>query len=169
MKQHVKLFESFMDRDESDYEFGGSDFGSSRDYRSHNEMSGLGDEDSSEFQRAFAAKASILIGKLTKLANDFDVSEPEVRLSALPFLTKYFTSRGVNEEDVETFVKVLGRLSFRANEKKKADQDGDGDTDFVDAKVAQYKAGGLDKQKAIAKAKIFAKKNNIKDSKKSSK
>jgi hypothetical protein len=50
-------------------------------------------------------------------------------------------------------------------EEKKVDQDGDGDTDFVDAKVAQYKAGGIRKDIAIAKAKLFAKKNNIKDSK----
>ena len=47
--------------------------------------------------------------------------------------------------------------------KKKADQDGDGDTDFVDAKIAQYKAGGIPKDKAIAKGKMFAKRNNIKD------
>ena len=49
-------------------------------------------------------------------------------------------------------------------EKAKVDQDGDGDTDYVDAKVAQYQKGGIKKGQAIAKAKMFAKKNNIKDS-----
>ena len=42
--------------------------------------------------------------------------------------------------------------------KKKIDQDGDGDTDFADAKLAQYKAGGMDKKKAA----MLAKKYNIK-------
>jgi len=126
------------------------------------------DMEDSGTRRANAAKTSMLIGELTRLANEYDVSSPEIKIGAMPFLTKYLTSRGVDEDDVETFVKVLGRLSFRANEKKKVDQDGDGDTDFVDAKIAQYKAGGLDKQKAISKAKVFAKKNNIKDSKKPS-
>ena len=51
--------------------------------------------------------------------------------------------------------------------KKKVDQDGDSDTDFIDAKVAQYQKGGMTKGQAIAKAKQFAKKNNIKDSNKS--
>ena len=49
-------------------------------------------------------------------------------------------------------------------DRSKADQDGDGDTDYVDAKVAQYQKGGIKKGQAIAKAKMFAKKNNIKDS-----
>lgn len=40
---------------------------------------------------------------------------------------------------------------------KKADQDGDGDSDFADAKIAQYKAGGMDKKKAVAKSRKFNK------------
>lgn len=61
----------------------------------------------------------------------------------------------------ESFEKIY---ECTLNEKKKIDQDGDGDTDFVDAKIAQYQKGGIEKGKAIAKAKMFAKKNNIKDS-----
>lgn len=41
--------------------------------------------------------------------------------------------------------------------KKKKDQDGDGDTDFADAKIAQYKAGGMDKKKAVAMSRKFNK------------
>lgn len=41
--------------------------------------------------------------------------------------------------------------------KKKKDQDGDGDSDFADAKIAQYKAGGVPKKKAIAMSKKFNK------------
>lgn len=142
MKQHVQMFESFMDFERSD----------------------RGMEDSGA-RRATAAKTSMLIGELTRIANEFDVSSPDVKMGAMPFLSKYLTSRGVDEDEIETFVKVLGRLSFRANEKKKIDQDGDGDTDFVDAKIAQYKKGGMPKSQAISKAKVFAKKNNIKDAK----
>ncbi|MFM7851241.1 MAG: hypothetical protein ACKO96_04820, partial [Flammeovirgaceae bacterium] len=67
--------------------------------------------------------------------------------------------------ETNTFLKILAKMSFRTYEKKKVDQDGDGDTDFVDAKIAQYKKGGIPKEKAISKAKMFAKKNNVKDSK----
>ena len=63
------------------------------------------------------------------------------------------------------FDKVYGANPL-IEKKKKVDQDGDGDTDFVDAKVAQYQKGGIKKGQAIAKAKMFAKKNNIKDSNK---
>lgn len=41
--------------------------------------------------------------------------------------------------------------------KKKIDQDGDGDMDFADAKIAQYTAGGMDKKKAVAASKKFNK------------
>ena len=66
----------------------------------------------------------------------------------------------------ENFEKAFDNV-YGANpliEKAKVDQDGDGDTDYVDAKVAQYQKGGIKKGQAIAKAKMFAKKNNIKDS-----
>lgn len=42
--------------------------------------------------------------------------------------------------------------------KKKIDQDGDGDNDFADVKLAQYKAGGVDKKRAM----MLAKKYNLK-------
>jgi hypothetical protein len=63
------------------------------------------------------------------------------------------------------FAKVFTEFKQSLFEKKKIDQDGDGDTDFVDAKIAQYKAGGIPKEKAIKKAKMFATKNQINDSK----
>jgi hypothetical protein len=69
-------------------------------------------------------------------------------------------------EIFENFERAFDNI-YGANpliEKKKVDQDGDGDTDFVDAKIAQYQKGGIKKGQAIAKAKMFAKKNNIKDS-----
>lgn len=40
---------------------------------------------------------------------------------------------------------------------KKKDQDGDGDMDFADAKIAQYTAGGMDKGKAVAMSRKFNK------------
>jgi hypothetical protein len=39
--------------------------------------------------------------------------------------------------------------------KAKRDQDGDGDTDFADAKIAQYKAGGLSQEKAVKMSRKF--------------
>ena len=69
---------------------------------------------------------------------------------------------------VQNFDKFEEIFEQFINEKKKIDQDGDGDTDFVDAKIAQYSKGGIPKDKAIAKAKMFAKKNNIKDGNKKS-
>ena len=68
---------------------------------------------------------------------------------------------------VEIFEKFEKAFDAMPIKKKKVDQDGDSDTDFIDAKVAQYQKGGLTKGQAIAKAKQFAKKNNIKDSNKS--
>ena len=41
--------------------------------------------------------------------------------------------------------------------KNKKDQDGDGDTDFADAKIAQYTKGGVDKKKAVAMSRKFNK------------
>ena len=67
-------------------------------------------------------------------------------------------------EIFEKFEKAFDNMPIK---KKKVDQDADGDTDFIDAKVAQYQKGGMTKGQAIAKAKQFAKKNNIKDSNKS--
>lgn len=72
---------------------------------------------------------------------------------------------------MKTFVENFSSFSSAYNyvmeskKSKKIDQDGDGDTDFVDAKIAQYKAGGIPKDKAVKKAKAFAKKNMIVDSK----
>jgi hypothetical protein len=40
---------------------------------------------------------------------------------------------------------------------KKKDQDGDGDTDFADAKIAQYTAGGINKKKAVVMSRKFNK------------
>jgi DNA polymerase I-like protein with 3'-5' exonuclease and polymerase domains len=40
---------------------------------------------------------------------------------------------------------------------KKMDQDGDGDSDFADAKIAQYTAGGIDKAKAMSMSRKFNK------------
>ena len=68
---------------------------------------------------------------------------------------------------VEIFEKFEKAFDAMPIKKKKVDQDADGDTDFIDAKVAQYQKGGMTKGQAIAKAKQFAKKNNIKDSNKS--
>jgi hypothetical protein len=45
----------------------------------------------------------------------------------------------------------------KAATSKKMDQDGDGDSDFADAKIAQYKAGGMDKKKAFNKSRKFNK------------
>ncbi len=53
------------------------------------------------------------------------------------------------------FVKTFE--SYLLTEAKKKDQDGDGDNDFADAKVAQYIAGGMSKEEAIKKAKKFNK------------
>ena len=66
-------------------------------------------------------------------------------------------------EKFSSFEKVYEQVKKTT---KKIDQDGDGDTDFVDAKIAQYTKGGIPKPAAIKKAKIFAKKNGIKDSNK---
>lgn len=143
MKQHIQMFESFAD---------------------YSKQSMMGQEKESE--RATATRSAVLIGELTRIANKFGDMSAEGKRMMMPFIKKYLGGRGVGEDDVETFITVLGKLSFtNANEKKKVDQDGDGDTDFVDAKVAQYKAGGIPKEKAIKKAKMFAKKNMIADSK----
>jgi hypothetical protein len=161
MKQHVHMFESFISYDgPSSRERA---FGSDKMGYSH-------DEDEVSSKRVIAARTAKLIGELTRLSNEFDMNEPEVRVDAAPFMQKYLSGRGVSEEDTETFLKILAKLTFRnTSEKKKVDQDGDGDMDFVDAKVAQYTKGGIPKSKAIAKAKMFAKKNNIADAKKSAK
>jgi hypothetical protein len=76
---------------------------------------------------------------------------------------KKFIDENSGRNYVEKFSQFESIKEFVINEKKKIDQDGDGDTDFVDAKVAQYTKGGIPKDKAIAKAKMFAKKNSIPD------
>ena len=52
-------------------------------------------------------------------------------------------------------------LNKKATPKKKVankkDQDGDGDADFADAKIAQYSAGGMDRKKAIMMSRKFNK------------
>lgn len=65
--------------------------------------------------------------------------------------------------DFSDFERQFDAIVEKLQTRKKIDQDGDGDTDFVDAKIAQYKKGGIPPKKAIAKAKVFAKKNNIPD------
>jgi hypothetical protein len=60
-------------------------------------------------------------------------------------------SRLMDTHAIKTFESFL-------NEAKKKDQDGDGDNDFADAKIAQYIAGGMSKEEAIKKAKRFNKK-----------
>lgn len=62
-------------------------------------------------------------------------------------LAKSFESFTVNE--------AKKKEKAKAAKKKKIDQDGDGDTDFADAKLAQYKAGGMDKKRAMMLAKKF--------------
>ena len=56
------------------------------------------------------------------------------------------------EKDV--FVKTFESY---INEAKKKDQDDDGDSDFADAKIAQYMAGGMSKEEAIKKSRKFNK------------
>jgi hypothetical protein len=56
------------------------------------------------------------------------------------------------ERDV--FVKTFESY---VNEAKKKDQDEDGDSDFADAKIAQYMAGGMTREEAIKKSRKFNK------------
>jgi hypothetical protein len=122
---------------------------------------------SEETSKVAAAKAYKLIGELTILASKINEMPKTDQAAMKEYMKKYLGSRTVDELDSDTFIEVLRKIGFASSvrEKKAVDQDGDGDTDFVDAKVAQYKAGGIRKDIAIAKAKLFAKKNNIKDSK----
>lgn len=57
---------------------------------------------------------------------------------------------------VHTF-ESFNQINEAKKAKKKKDQDGDGDSDFADAKIAQYKAGGVPKKKAIAMSRKFNK------------
>lgn len=166
MKQHVQMFESFVSHEGPS--FRGSSWGSDRpesgEYGSRGKMSSHQEEDEFADKRVIAAKTAKLIGELTRLSTNFNMNEPDVRSNSAPFMQKYLSGRGVSEDEAETFLKILAKLTFgNTSEKKKIDQDGDGDTDFVDAKIAQYKKGGMPKAKAISSAKMFAKKNNIKD------
>jgi hypothetical protein len=76
----------------------------------------------------------------------------------------------INELGRESSVRMMGsdsRLadnvaiktfeSFLNENKKKKDNDEDGDTDFADAKIAQYIAGGMSKAEAIKKSRKFNK------------
>lgn len=76
----------------------------------------------------------------------------------------------INELGRESSVRMMGsdpRLadniaiktfeSFLNEGKKKKDNDEDGDTDFADAKIAQYIAGGMSKAEAIKKSRKFNK------------
>ena len=76
----------------------------------------------------------------------------------------------INELGRESSVRMMGsdsRLadniaiktfeSFLNEGKKKKDNDEDGDTDFADAKIAQYIAGGMSKADAIKKSRKFNK------------
>jgi hypothetical protein len=72
-------------------------------------------------------------------------------------------NESLNQNHVVNFERFEKILEQVINEKKKVDQDGDGDMDFIDAKVAQYMKGGMSRAQAIAKAKAFAKKNSIPD------
>jgi hypothetical protein len=67
-------------------------------------------------------------------------------------LAKSFESFTVNEAKKKEKMKAV------AKKKKQEDQDGDGDNDYADAKLAQYKAGGMDKKRAM----MLAKKYNLK-------
>jgi hypothetical protein len=58
--------------------------------------------------------------------------------------------------DEETQVKMPKKKPAK-KATTKIDQDGDGDSDFADAKMAQYKAGGMDKKKAFKKSRKFNK------------
>lgn len=69
------------------------------------------------------------------------------------------------EDDMKTTLSELRHLirevieeaksAKKKSVKRKVDQDGDGDNDFADAKIAQYMRGGMPKGKAIAKSRKF--------------
>ena len=143
MKQHVLMFEGFQQ---------GEIFPHAYQRRE-------------ETSKIAAAKASKIIGELTMTASRINDLPKLDQVETKEYMKKYLDSRGVDEADSDIFIAVLKKIGFSPSlsEKKKIDQDGDGDTDFVDAKIAQYKKGGIPKEAAIKKAKIFSKKNSIKD------
>jgi len=53
--------------------------------------------------------------------------------------------------------KKTNKTASKPKNRVKKDQDEDGDNDFVDAKIAQYIAGGMSKDEAIKKARKFNK------------
>jgi hypothetical protein len=120
-----------------------------------------------EPSKVATAKAAKMLGELTMAASKFSDAPKLDQAEMKAYVMKYLMARGVDEVEADAFFAALKKLSFNSSirEKKKIDQDGDGDTDFVDAKVAQYKAGGIPKDQAIKKAKMFAKKNLITDKK----
>jgi hypothetical protein len=72
-------------------------------------------------------------------------------------------NESLNQNHVVNFERFEKIFEQVIKEKKKIDQDGDGDKDFIDAKIAQYMKGGMTRSQAISKAKEFAKKNGIKE------
>lgn len=156
MKQHVHMFESFVSYEGPSYRDGGLHRKSDLD-------------ESASQEKIIAQQASSLLNELTMFSTKLKkFMKPEVRssLGQSKVMKEYLPGREVSMKDFEFLLDVLSKFAFGpVEEKTKVDQDGDGDTDFVDAKIAQYQAGGIKKDIAIAKAKLFAKKNNIKDSK----
>ena len=74
-------------------------------------------------------------------------------------MTKLYNfSQFITEAKKQKIEKEMPMLKKKAKKSpKKKDQDGDGDADFADAKMAQYKAGGMDKKKAIQASRKFNK------------
>jgi len=120
-----------------------------------------------EASKTAAAKAYKIIGDLTIASSRINDLPKIDQVAMKEYMKKYLSSRGVDDSESDAFIEVLRKIGFSSSvrEKKKIDQDGDGDTDFVDAKIAQYKAGGISKDQAIKKGKMFAKKNLIADDK----
>ena len=143
MKRHICLFENFEEAFD-DY------IGSSRNKEPQ-------DLDSN------------LINELIELANQY-TDEPinmpvesnieELQLKLTELVSKY-EGPEIGEEFAHEAEQLINSHSLQ--EKKKLDKDGDGDTDFIDAKITQYEKGGIKKGSAIKKAKVFAKTNNIPD------
>lgn len=73
------------------------------------------------------------------------------------FLKNGIATKMKSDAFAEDTIFVKAFESF-INETKKIDQDKDGDNDFIDAKIAQYIAGGMTREEAIKKAKKFNKK-----------
>ena len=151
MKRHVALFENFEEAFD--------DFYSKPDVKSDS------------FYHKIAKELIELAGQYTESGSQIDMySEKYATPSRIRDLQNDLIVRindTMGEQLAEEFMEesdaLLNSYEISEAKKKKVDQDGDGDTDFVDAKIAQYKKGGIPKDKAIKKAKLFAKTNNIPD------